>query len=456
MSHFSPRWHFAIAGWRKMMPMAVAAAQLGVALPSLIACECGPTPPPCQAYWQSPLVFLGTVTDVIPMPGGNNDWHPSKARMRIDRAYKGVSEPAVTLYDDGMCDGPSLKVGEQYLMYTRRDGDDEIPVRGCTRSRDAKFADEDLKYLDGLDDAPLTSRVYGRVASWPEGPGDRVPLAGATVTLEGPNETLTAKADEKGQYWFDGLPPGKYSVSAKQPGFTMPLHDYGLFSADVVARGCAAIDVTLNKQWPGMIAGSLFRPDGTHATAGIDLNLRRIQDDEDRTAKPDEVLTNERGEYVFRNVPPGRYKIVLHECCYPSRQAPYSAIYWPSAASEEDGSEVVVGSEPDARQYDFQLPSEVKQRTVSGLVLLPEGRPAPGLEVWLRVGDDKHDGYDLAEQVRSDSEGRFSFTVFQGLKYFVELRSDEGGQSPDPVPVVFDDIRSPIVLRLKRRTPEPL
>jgi Carboxypeptidase regulatory-like domain len=456
-SGMGPSWqvqHLAIAIWRKMLRLTVALAQL-VALPSLIACSCGPKPPPCQAYWESPMVFLGTVIDIVHMPDGHVGWSPSRARMRVDRVYKGVSEPTLTLYDDGMCDGPKLEVGEQYLMYTRRDENGEIPARGCTRSRHVKFAEEDLKYLEGLSNAPPTSRVYGRVASWPEGPGDKVPLPGATVTLVGPNETLTANADDRGQYSFDGLGPGKYSVSAKQPGFDMPLRDYGLFSADVVARGSAAIDVTLNKHWPGVIAGRLFRPDGTRAPAGIDLNLLRLEDEEYRLVIPAEALTDEHGEYAFRSVRPGRYKIVLHWCCYPTRQAPYAPIYWPAAVSEEGGSDIVVGMEPDAKRHDFQLPTEVKRRTMSGLVLLPDGKPAPGVEVWLLAGDDRHDGYDVADQIRTDSDGRFSFVVLQGFKYVVEVRLDEGGPGSNTVPVSLDDVRGPIVLRVERRTAQP-
>jgi len=35
----------------------------------------------------------------------------------------------LTLDDDGMCDGPKLDVGEQYLMYTRRDSAGDMPAR---------------------------------------------------------------------------------------------------------------------------------------------------------------------------------------------------------------------------------------------------------------------------------------------------------------------------------------
>ena len=39
--------------------------------------------------------------------------------MSIDRAYKGTLNKTVELFDDGMCDGPDLEIGRQYLMYTR-------------------------------------------------------------------------------------------------------------------------------------------------------------------------------------------------------------------------------------------------------------------------------------------------------------------------------------------------
>jgi hypothetical protein len=42
--------------------------------------------------------------------------------MRIDKAYKGVSDKSVVLWDSHMCDGPRPRIGEQYLMYTARTG----------------------------------------------------------------------------------------------------------------------------------------------------------------------------------------------------------------------------------------------------------------------------------------------------------------------------------------------
>jgi hypothetical protein len=96
--------------------MAVAATALSIGNQSLRACGCAPKQPPCEAYWQTPMVFLGTVTDAL----ATRDGRVVRARIRVDRAYKGVSEQSLVLFDDGMCDGPDLRIGEQYLMYTRR------------------------------------------------------------------------------------------------------------------------------------------------------------------------------------------------------------------------------------------------------------------------------------------------------------------------------------------------
>src|ERR1700676_4031998 len=104
-----------------------------------LACSCAPPPPPCEAIGQTPLVFLGTVTRMTSEPGAFRT-----AQMHVDHLYKGKIKDKVELFDDGMCDGPHLEAGGQYLMYTSALPTGEIPSRGCTRSRAVEWADEDL------------------------------------------------------------------------------------------------------------------------------------------------------------------------------------------------------------------------------------------------------------------------------------------------------------------------
>jgi hypothetical protein len=446
-----PRLPVCRRGW--LATILTVATQVGIGLPALKACECGPTPPPCQAYWQSQMVFLGTVTEVLP----SSDARISRFRMIIDRAYKGISEKQLILFDDGMCDGPYLLVGEQYLMYTQRFGEGDVPARGCTHSRHLKSAEEDLAYLERLENAQPVARVFGRVEFWPDEPGKAEPMASASVHLNsGDTETSTVTADGQGQYSFDGLNGGKYTVSAEIAGYHMPEHDYGMFSATVEPRGCAQIDVKLKRNWPGNISGRLIRSEGTPAAAGIDLRLIRLPDSEDGSENPlaGEVNTNEHGEYAFEHLPPGKYKVVVHWCCFPVVEVPYPAIYWPVGKSEEEGWVIVVGKAAGTQHCDFLLPPEVRSTTVSGQVLMSDGKPASGTKVWLlklpegENSDEENRCCDFVDAMDVGADGRFSFKILEGVKYTLATSVDGGRLETDHAPISFGNSQTPIVLKL--------
>jgi hypothetical protein len=282
----------------------------------------------------------------------------------------------------------------------------------------------------------------------------------AAVHLQGPEETLTATANAEGDYSFDGLKAAKYRVSAGQSGFHMPASDHSRFSATVQARACALVDVTLSKNWPGSIAGRLVRPDGTPAAAGVDLTLIRLADGDDGGRNPfaGEVHTDDHGNYAFQNLAPGRYKVAVHKCCFPIPEAPYSPIYWPAGTTEDEGSEIVIGNSIAAQYYGFRLPPEVRSISVSGQVLLPSRKPAPGTEVWLLklpdsdVADDNVTCCDFVDKRLADLEGQFSFKLMEGIKY--GLATSVGGEPLSSViaQISFGQPRDPIVLTLEAST----
>ncbi len=282
----------------KLILATVALLQLGAGPYRLSACSCETISPPCEAYWQSPLVFLGTVIEKEPAPRGHFKNSISTIRMHVDHSYKGVLESSITLIDDGMCSGPDFQVGEQYLMYTHQIDKDQIAARGCTRSRHVRFAQEDLQYLDGLDLAAHTAAIFGRVGSWPDGPGNKFWQPGAIVRLQGDGGARTSVADADGRYSFAGLQPGKYTVTSEQAGYHMPGHDDGSYAVTVEGRGCAEIEVTLQRDRPGVVAGRLYRSDGTPAGAGIDLQLLRPNGDQ-YDVDGDFVRTDDQGRMPF-------------------------------------------------------------------------------------------------------------------------------------------------------------
>jgi hypothetical protein len=98
-------------------------------------------------------------------------------------------------------------------------------------------------------------------------------------------------------------------------------------------------------------------------------------------------------------------------------EAPYPLIYWPAAASEENASEIVVRDAASPRTYDFRLPREFRSAVAKGIVLLPDGRPAAHVQVWIMMAPDKSGAGEteaccaVVDQTVTDEGGGFGFTA---------------------------------------------
>ena len=409
---------------RVLVALLVAALNLTVWPGNALACECAPSPPPCVEYSTVPIIFLGTVIETI---------GEGLFRMRVDKAYKGISEETVILHDDGMCDGPTLQVGEQYVMYTHDDGTRYLPSRGCSRSRNVKYANEDLAFLNSLAGAAPTSTISGQVTMSTgnlASTGD--PLAGATIEIVNEHEKMTTTTDNSGHYSVFGLQPGAYVARAAKPGFS-PIDSDEENTAQVEARGCGVIDLVLRKNWPGMIQGRLILPDGKPAQAGLSLDLIRVEG-KGRGQKSELLVgttatTDESGEYSFVGVAPGFYKIALNLYKVPTAEDPYPEQYWPHAATEAGASTIEISENVNLQRCDFQLPVALTSRPVEFVVLLPDGTPAK--EVHASIGTHMNGVFQWAGSAETDASGKFTFATVQGFQYTVEdIRTEDAVMSP--------------------------
>lgn len=409
--------------WKAALTTVMAAASLhSLLLPAAVACECAPPPPPCQAFGHAQMVFLGTVTEALQTDQGR----VVRARMRIDHAYKGVSEYSLILFDSGMCDGPDLRVGEQYLMYTHRidGGNGDVPSRGCSRSRHVQYADEDLKYLSGLSEALPRASIFGNVlVRTDDYRGNDKPAAGAVVEVSGTAGTHTTTTDGEGGYSIGNLEPGEYSVAANLAGYRALTFGGGdeRESARVEPRGCAVVNMILRRTWRGAIEGRIVRSSGEPAPAEIGLDLLQLEDrDGEQRSNPlfnAEVMTNERGEYAFPEVAPGRYKIVMNMYRFPTEENPYPTLYWPAAHVEADAAAIEVTDVPAQRRYDFRLPPEPEAARVEGIVVTADSKPVQGAQVYIDALPDMNIAPDNGNRPVTDADGRFSFTALEGFEY---------------------------------------
>lgn len=435
------------SGFRVLAASLVAALSLMIWPENALACECAPPPPPCVEYSETPIIFTGTVTEAIQTENG---W-VRLARMRIDKAYKGISEDTVILHDDGMCDGPTLQVGEQYLMYTHDDGSGYLPSRGCTRSSSVKYADEDLAFLNSLASAAPTGTISGQATvSTGNLASTGNPLAGATIEILNEQEKVTTTTtDSNGRYSFLGLQPGAYVVRATKAGYS-PTESDEEDAAKVEARGCAVLDLVLRKDWPGMIRGRVIRPDGTPAQAGLSLDLIRVEG-KGRSQKSELLVgttakTDESGEYSFVGVAPGSYKIALNLYRVPTAEDPYPEQYWPHAATEAGASTIEISENLNLQQCDFQLPIALISRPVEFVVLLPDGTPAR--EVHANIGTQMDGMFQWAGSAETDASGRFAFSAVQGFHYTVMDIMTEDAVMSSKVHFSTSDGVLPITIKL--------
>lgn len=396
--------------------------------PPAMACTCLSTPPPCQAYSEAGVVFLGTLTEVL---AERSDGWVQEARVRVDKTYKGVTETSVVLFDNGMCDGPTLKLGEQYLWYTHGGKTNVFPSRGCSRSRHVRHAGEDLNFLERLSNAAPTGTVFGQVLVRSDDYyGNDKPASGAAVTLSGPSGAFHANTDPEGQYFFGNLEPGKYSIRAELAGYR-PLQGIDdWLRGPVSARGCQVANVIMRRTWAGRVTGRLIRANGAPAGAKIPVNLFRVEGKEgkQRGLLIGHARTDETGRYGFDAVAPGRYRIVMNLYSFPTSRSPYPTIYWPAGRKEWEGLVVEVTDNPVETQYDFQLPPEPASETVEGLVLA-DGKPVAGVTVQIRAGEQSIGSGD-ENRPKTDENGRFRFQAFEGFPYRVNaVGTDSAGRS---------------------------
>ncbi|MCA0989644.1 carboxypeptidase regulatory-like domain-containing protein [Guptibacillus algicola] len=132
--------------------------------------------------------------------------------------------------------------------------------------------------------------------------GTVTPLVdGTTVTLRTADDLFVASTliNEAGDFTFDNLLPGQYILSATASNYRV-----STAGATVVADEITFVDLTLVPN-PSQISGVITNPDGTPVSSAtvqiIDLNGSVLSSG----------TTDQSGEYVISNLPPGSFTVVV-------------------------------------------------------------------------------------------------------------------------------------------------
>jgi hypothetical protein len=203
-------------------PLLVSLAVVVVSLVSVSparACDCAGMPI-CASFWSADLAFVGSVKDIAsPVPGRE------ETTFVIEEWLRGEAvKTSVTIVSNGVgysCDY-DFKPSTSYLVlaYKAADGSWKASLCGGTAPLDSRYGRTAVKEIR----ESLTSRQPGQVSgsvAFDEDPTERVmpgeAIVRAVVRLQNVRNALTTRTDERGEFRFLRVPPGRYSLSVDLP-----------------------------------------------------------------------------------------------------------------------------------------------------------------------------------------------------------------------------------------------
>lgn len=386
------------------------------------ACSCMSSGPPCQGFFQVDAVFAGMVTTISEVEGSPDLLYDRRlVRLAVERGFRGIegaTAEVLTGMGGGDC-GYDFKTGERYLVYADRNQEGRLTTGICSRTRPIAEAADDLKFIDGLRSAPAGARVSGTIRQWERNladysPREYGPVADVHIQLRGPGGTREARTDEQGRYEITGIRPGNYELQV----FPSAVFSSKYLRSDVNladARACAVADFSIH--FDGRVSGVVRATSGQPAS-GVTLQLMASQHADPR--RPADVITattDSAGFYELSDVPPGDYVVgvALQRTTERDDGQVYPRTFYPGTGDAARARVVTIGEGTRVELDPLVVPAPLTRRQLTGVVVWPDGRPVPRASISLSDGEASW--RQVAVGINTDAEGRFTFTVHEGLSY---------------------------------------
>ena len=381
------------------------------------ACTSQPSGPPCQNYFQSDAVVIGTVRSITPVAGAG-----VLERLRVEfedaASSRGVTGTSVTVYtsDGGGSCGYPFRRGERYVVYADRSAN-QIVATICSRTRHISDGREDLRFFETLDAPSAGARVSGAIDHWDRDPatgGTRriAPVPNVLVTLRRADRSFEARTGEAGRYRFDAIPPGRYELTATPPPLFSPAHlTRTLELAD--PRACFSADFTL--QYDSGIVSSIADADGRPVEGAI-VEATPAGDVGQRVSfEPYMAMTDAAGRFKFTELSPHRYRLSVNVPRAVESEIVSPTMYHPGTFDAASATVFEVPAGEHVRLDAMTLPRMPPSYRIRGTASFADGKPAAGAFVALFDGDGRWK--QVSDVVETDSSGGFWLPVHEGLSY---------------------------------------
>lgn len=403
--------------FRPALVPSVLALVLALSGEPMAACSCAYIPEQdhaCISYPNTDAVFSGRVASVSVARSDSEFWGPRLRvfRFEILEGFSGVDGAVVdvrTGMGGGDC-GVDFEEGKSYFVYARRMEDGSLSTSICSRTRPLDQAAADLDHARRVASGAPQVALFGKVEHVePTGVQDRPTwkeLKGVEITAEGPGgERLSALTEEDGRFEIRGRLSGAYTVRAATLEGLPPASSQ---EVAVPAGGCAG--TVLQVSVLGRIQGRVVEADGKPASS-IRLSLIPVRGTPEN-ALADQLYLGEDGTFELREVLPGDYLLAVNPHGPSLYGPPYPPTFYPAAGTREGALPIIVRPAETVELRDFQLPSRLVERTVSGHVRRYDGQPAAGVLIRV-IGPDGEESVSVG----TDDSGRFEIQGYEGYRY---------------------------------------
>lgn len=363
---------------------------------------------------------------------------PRRVRFTITEKFMGVEKNTFELFTgigDGDC-GVVFETGEAYLIEASKD---EATGRWtssiCSRTQHVRSADPDLMALRAWERGEkLRPLVYGSVEDWTNrGNGwgtERRPLADLKLTLRAEDEVKETTTDSEGRFSIGNLSSKLYRLDADLPGWRFLTIAEARRSIDLVKNSCSELFLEM-EQLQGAVRGKVVSATGK--LPGV-IWIEAIPVGNEKL-KSRVGSTNDVGEFEIEALEPGNYVLAIDVEHPPAtnnsrnskfeRITPYPPMYYPGTADRARAAVVHFERGQVLNLPPWNLPPPVPERSIEGVVLWPDKRPASTAKVILTVTSTGVDA-SLPRPVAAD--GSFKFFGLADLAYTIRVAAYDGAE----------------------------
>ncbi|MEK6281002.1 MAG: hypothetical protein AABN95_11675 [Acidobacteriota bacterium] len=411
------------------------------------ACTCMGQGAPCQAYGATAAVFVGTpigVTHTKSEPGADGrsyTWAQRVFTFSVAESFRGVEgakEVQVRTGQGGGDCGYNFRIGDAYLVYAYRDQSGQLYASICSRTRLVSSASEDLEYIRGIAKRAPGASLSGSVQQMrrnleTEETQKLGPLTDIEIVVEGEGLTLQVRTDKQGRYSLSNLPAGRYKVRPVPPA---KLNTYEMAQSVVLHdRGCAAADFYIYDN--GRISGQATDSEG-QPVPRIMVDLIPVSQASSERPRSMFVSADDEGRFELKFVPPGSYLLGIRLDGLGSPgdpETPFPRTYYPGVAAADSAAVIVLGEGEVVSGAVLKLLPKLRSRTITGTVVLPDGRPAALAQISYR--DTAYTSPYSYHGIGADEQGRFTIQAVEGLSYMIKayINADGGQRHAEPIEV---------------------